>query len=198
MEHHTYEVYTNLDSDELSEVAMETYRQWVSFALGIEMIGGKKLKNPSGKYAESIHMERRSPYLVSIFSDDPGAEMIESGRPSYNMRTKMLARGARVGKDGSLYRFIPMAMRHEVGGATKNELSPAEGVAYLSKIMSGGSGSVRVGTLWGRAYKQDGIVTMSSKQPYYRWQVPAFHAYSPAKTLADLLNARNTPAGAPF
>ncbi|MHB1955098.1 MAG: hypothetical protein ACYCOU_15280 [Sulfobacillus sp.] len=196
-----YEVYTNLDTDELSEVGLETYRKWLAFALGVETIGGKKLKNPSGKYAESIHMERRSPYLVSIFTDEKSAEMIEDGRPSYNLRTKMLARGARTGADGSRYRYIPIASMHDPETEDHpfpNSISPAEGAAYLSKIMSGGSGAVRVGTLWGKAYRPEDIRTMSSNQPYYRWQIPAFRAYSPAKTLADLLDQRSTPAGAPF
>lgn len=47
-------IKTNLLDDERSDLLLQTYQRWISFALGMGSIGGRMLKNPSGRYAASI------------------------------------------------------------------------------------------------------------------------------------------------
>ena len=180
------DVYSDLPQEMLNEVMVETYRKWVMFALGKKTLNGRKLKHPSGRYAESIRVENQPGNVVAVFSDSPIADVIEKGHKTFNLRDKMLQSGkAKTTKDGSRYRYIPIA------SYGKNSFTEPQGTAYLTRLLGAGVDGKGIKQLWGKMYKKEGpIRVMSSKQGPSAWQIPAMVAYSPAQIFADLLQKK--------
>jgi hypothetical protein len=181
-----YSVTTNLDQSDLSELAFQTYLQWCAFALGVNSVNGKKLKHPTGKYAEGISMKFNGPGVIALVSTGKISEQIEKGAPAFNLKDKMLAKGARTSKDGSRYRYIPSGLS-EGGkrfGMGQNSLSTSESNNYLNSVMNGSG--MKIEHLNAKAQQKGGVVTMSSKQGSDAWQIPAFPVYAPAKYYAKM------------
>lgn len=188
MADYIYEVHTDLDPKDLSELAFSTYLKWVAFALGVSEVNGKRLKHPSGKYAEGIKMEKRGNNTIAIVSTGKVADIIEGGAPSFSLKDKMLAKGAKTAKDGSKYRYIPGGMMDGQGGRFgigENTLTRSEGRSYLNAITGGGN-MPQVSHLYAKVHEKGNVLTMSSKSGSAAWMIPAFPAYSPAKHYAHL------------
>lgn len=203
--HPPYEVHTNLDPLELSELAAETFMVWLQFAMGQESLDGKKLKHANGRYAASIRWRRTGVAKVAIIADEnvaPEAGAIEYGRPAIDMKEHQLYGGkARLSKDGYLYRVLL--------------LRPDQWQPLLPKfnqnmvIDTMGSGRVRPGLarMWakprpwvhtGRSYGDGNAArfrTMSNKpkraanHPGPAWTMPEFHPYAPGKILRDIIES---------
>ena len=188
MANFVYEVHTSLDPKDLTELAFQTYLKWVAFALGVSEVDGKRLKHPTGAYAESINMESRGNNTIAIISTGKMADIIEGGAPAFSLKDKMLAKDAKTAKDGSKYRYIPGGMINGPGsrfGMGQNALTRAEGRSYLGIIAGTGKGPP-VKHLYAKASEKGNVMTMSSKAGTSAWNIPAFPAYSPAKHYADL------------
>jgi hypothetical protein len=196
----TYDVYTDLDPEQLTEVAKETYRQWLSFALGRDSPVGRKLRNPTGRYAASLSWQRTGEARVSIIADEtiaPEGKWIETGTEGADM-LQMLLSGGKVAKDGHRYRVIPMR-------SDRWDKLPAFNFNRIVRNKEGGeklpAGLFR---MWSKprphieksrsvaGVKNDSpgtrFRTMSEDSP--GWMVPPMTMYSPGLILSALLRTQ--------
>jgi hypothetical protein len=180
-----YDVYTDLDPDALTEVAMETYRRWLSFALGQDEIGGKILSHPSGRYAASISWKKVGAAQIAIISDEtvaPEAKWIEEGKAQADMKAAMLGKGnTRISSSGHRYRTIPIR---------RNAVPPKFDVGEIVTSNAGERLPVRTSRMWSKPrwrVNPDHFATMSDAPGSSPWVVPAMPAYSPAAILAALI-----------
>lgn len=84
-----YDVFTNMDEDTLSEVAYAVMEKWIAFALGKTEINGRRIKDPTGKYASSIRLEGRGVNQIAVIADAPEAEYLEEGHVSVDLKTRL-------------------------------------------------------------------------------------------------------------
>jgi len=84
--------------------------KWREFAMGGELQGVEKLKNPSNGYARSIKVKKLSPFNYEIYSEAAIAERIEKGTPELDMKkTHPFGPRSRVSeKTGYSYLIVPM------------------------------------------------------------------------------------------
>ncbi|MDR0637912.1 MAG: hypothetical protein LBG27_03245 [Spirochaetaceae bacterium] len=85
---------------------------WQSFARGGSLPGIESLKNPGGKYARSIKIDRKGPFDYEIYSEAKVAEWIENGTDELDMKTTHpfgpRSRVAHTGKNrGYPYLIVP-------------------------------------------------------------------------------------------
>lgn len=110
-----YDVFTDLDPEQLTQVAAETYYRWLQFALGKAEIGGKKLKHPSGRYAAALSWKKTGVARIAIIADENAAKeigILETGHAEFSLKDQMLAPGrpgVRVSKEGYPYRRINLS-----------------------------------------------------------------------------------------
>lgn len=185
------EVHTNLNPEQVTAVAIETYRQWLLFALGREAIGGRTLAHPSGRYAASITWKRLSATRIAIIADEhiaPEAASIETGTSGADIRAAMLS-GGKVGRDGKRYRRIPM----------REDFVPPSAASFVeaSVNQAARTGGVppKVGAFWFERKANQGsdrVVTMTETNGRNGWRVPAQPAYAPAAILAALIKKENS------
>jgi hypothetical protein len=176
----TFVVKTNLNPEQLTEVAMETYRLWLQFALGQAQIGGFTLAHPSGRYAASMSWRRTGVASIAIIADEqvaPEADWIEEGHAAFDIRAKMLK--------GQPFRRIPIRRDGQL---------PENSTPQIIENRMGGRISKPQGKIWAQPRAAvDAVrwVTMSSNpkngQGKPAWIVPAMTPYAPAKILSDLL-----------
>lgn len=180
----SYDVYTNLSMDKVTDLALETFAKWAAFALGKEALNGKILANPSGKYAKSLRIEEKQNY-VAVFADAkeaPEANWIENGRMStINLQRSMLA-GGKVAKDGSKYRVIPIPSEKSHRAIPQPTQLDAIGNAVGLKMPRYQAFARVSGT---------NFYTMSSKKPE-KWHIPPMAAYSPAEILSEWARSKAT------
>jgi hypothetical protein len=84
-----YDVWTNADPAQLTEIQLEIFRQWSVFATGGMALNGKIIKNPGGRYARSLRMESGGLNHVGIIADEsiaPEAHFIEGGHDEVDMK----------------------------------------------------------------------------------------------------------------
>jgi hypothetical protein len=60
---------------------------WQGFARGGSLPGIESLKNPSGKYARSIRVDRKGPFDYEVYSEAEVADWIENGTEELDMKT---------------------------------------------------------------------------------------------------------------
>ncbi len=184
-----YDVFTDLSPDDLTAVAMETFRLWLQFALGVDNLTGKKLTNPSGRYASSLSWSRSGPNKVTILADEtiaPEGAFIETGTAGADMK-QMLVRKTKYTAAGEAYRVIP--------------IRPDEGPGPLGfnfdSLVGTSSGKGErlpkaVSKIWAVAREyvdpNSRFVTMTASHP--GWQVPAMPAYAPGAALKAMLDAQ--------
>lgn len=188
MPNEVYDVYTNLDPQQLNEIASETFFVWMQFALGRETLNGHKLIHPSGRYASALSWRRTGVARVSIIADEDSiAEVgaIEYGRASADIKDAMLGEGnTHTSKDGFQYRVIPL--RPDQWRST-----PVLSVTSLLQREGRGGLRSRVVKMWAKARpyvdSNSRFRTMSNRPGSSPWIVPEFHPYVPAKFLADIL-----------
>jgi hypothetical protein len=187
-----YDIYTDLDPDQLGNVAAETYYTWLMFAIGKTDIGGKTLKHPSGRYASAISWRRTGRARISIIADEgavPEVGMIEDGSPAIDLKAKMLTPDkSKRSKDGYLYRTLylrPDQWRE----------APQIGMDSIVSAFGGERLASRLGRLWAQPRpnvdpKSRGPFTMTNKPGSSPWRIPAMPAYAPAAILAQQLQSQ--------
>ena len=183
-----YEVMTDLAPEMLTELAAETYRAWLLFALGKEEIGGRTLANPSGRYAASISWKRTGESSIAIIADErmaPEAGWVETGRKAFSMKAKMLrSPGTKRSKAGYRYRVIPIS---------NTKLTPSLDLSRIVSSPNGESVPAKASRMWTRAWRASrhtgsaNFTTMTDKPGTSAWVVPSMPAYSPAAILAELM-----------
>jgi len=190
------DVYTTLDPATLTDVAYETFRQWLAFALGRSEIGGKTLAHPSGRYAASLSWHKVGVSAVAIIADEnvaPEANWIEHGTTGADIKNAMLS-GAKLTADGYHYRRVPM----RAGSGRGAPAAALDGFSMASIMQSnatgtGGGTTQAFAGMWGERRENaepDRVRTMTDRPGSADWKVPAFQPYSPAATLASLLRAQ--------
>lgn len=187
-----YDIYTDLDPDQLGNVAAETYYRWLEFSLGATDIGGKTLKHPSGRYAAALSWRATGRSVVSIIADESVANevgIIENGSPAIDLKAKMLGGGkAKRGKDGYLYRTLylrPDQWRDK----------PVLGLDSIVSAFGGEQLRAKLNRLWAQPRphgdpKSRGPFTMTNKPGSSPWRIPAMPAYAPAAILAQELQSK--------
>lgn len=114
----------------ISHLAHAAHRRWLEYASGKRALpSGQMVRAVSGAYLSSIKIEEEGELRYVIYSDDPKAEWIEEGFPSFDMK-KMLHTSdkARVSKSGKKYMMIPF--RHKTQDAGLGVVMPQEVQAF--------------------------------------------------------------------
>lgn len=111
-------VYTDAPPEIVNEISIFIYTRWVEFATGQRPLNGRMLKNPSGKYAKSIHLKQINPREVAVIQnldEAPEGKWIEEGHGPVDLKTKP---GFRLGRALPMHRAggIPFAKGHKVPG----------------------------------------------------------------------------------
>lgn len=86
----TYTVKTDLDPENLNDLAVYIFEKWIAFANGKDSLGGKRLMHPTGKYASAISMEKRPNNVIAIIADGsvPEVGILEKGHGVVDLKTK--------------------------------------------------------------------------------------------------------------
>ena len=166
---HVFVIKTDLPPELVTEIGVEIFVKWMNFALGKEMLNGKKLFYPSGRYASSLSFRQVDETTVAILADEsvaPEALFLEEGHRSFDMKTVTALRG----------RSIPM--HRPVGGAKHLSMTGLKRV---------GGGPARP-MMWAevRAGTSSGFASIGPNSAPDSWIIPAMPAYSPAGTLAAM------------
>ncbi|MDE3023132.1 MAG: hypothetical protein KGI54_15000 [Pseudomonadota bacterium] len=191
----TYSIHTNLDPSQLTNVAVEIYRQWLNFAVGKGEIGGKYLKNPSGRYANAISWKKTGEYQITIMADSSVSkevDSIENGVPAYNLKEKMLSEKSRTSKDGYRYRIVRMppderGKAYVPGSGDVLLGSPIDTIIKNSTKGQRTKVPAKVGKIWAKKNERTDFKTMTDAPGSSPWIIPERIAYSPAKILSELI-----------
>lgn len=189
-----YTIQTNADPAMLGIIAAEIYKQWMEFALGHEALGGKKLVNPSGKYASAISWKRTGTYSVAITADSTiskQVDTVEEGASAFSIKDAMLSKKSKVDKDGNRYRVIPMPPRIDKDPGANDILKNSELSSFITKFSQSGQ-RVRknAARVWAKPVKRTQFVTMTDKPGSAAWAMPERPAYAPAKILHELYSQK--------
>lgn len=167
-----FDVFTDLDPDHLNKVGHEIYLKWLDFATGMTELGGRRISNPTGKYASSIRYRRYGASRVAIVADEnvaPEARILETGHKPIDM-LEHLAMGAVY----PMHRGTGGAGAYVGGGARAKKM-------WASTRAAGFSGFASTPNSRGAR----GASNTSGTGP--AWTIPAMPAYSPAFILAELV-----------
>ena len=91
----SYDVWTDLPPDQLTEIGMIIAKHWIAFAMGEETLNGYRIQNPTGRYASSITVTSDAPNHVAIMADEdlaPEARWLEEGHGRYDMKSQFPGR----------------------------------------------------------------------------------------------------------
>lgn len=119
---------------------------WKQFAMGAPMPGqSKKIKNPTGAYAKSIHRIQVRPFQAYIWSDSPYAKSLEDGTPEMDLKqSHPFGPRSRMSKKGVPYVIIPF--RH---GTPKSLQSPMPEQIYNRVLESINAGDIKKSVVTG-------------------------------------------------
>lgn len=182
-----YDVYTDLDPDQLTQVAMETYRMWLEFALGRDSLIGKSLVSPTGRYAASLSWKRTGVAQVSVIADEkvaPEAVWIETGTAGADMKQMLYDRFKINEKTGLAYRVIPIRPDND---PTRLSFNPASIVG----TSSGKGERLPAGQqkMWAvqRATVDPNSHFVTMRSDSVGWQIAPMPAYAPGAILKAML-----------
>lgn len=208
-------VKSNLDPEEISEALLDTFTEWVDFALGEKELGGKTLKAPSGRMASAMRAETdQDGNVVAVYfnTEEVGAminEYMTKGHREFSLKDKMLQPGKpgvhetkldpkkRKNQKRYLYRYIPIS-----DGPTK-PLEAFDNASYLTNLFTSQvtdqGGVLRLNRnaarLWAmnhrEAHSKSGshVVTMSNRPGSAKWIIPQMPAFNVSKLLRDMVPA---------
>lgn len=183
-----YTIHTNCSPQEIGQIAAETYKKWMEFALGHTDLGKGKLVNPTGKYASNISWHREGTYQVAIIAEGPVANWIEDGAKGFNIRDIMLARKSKVSDEGYRYRYIPMPPVIDRDEGANDMLKGKSLSEFITSYNPNGQRVRRnVSRMWAKPTARTRFRTMSDKPGAATWDIPDRPAYSPAAILAQQL-----------
>jgi hypothetical protein len=157
-------ILTDMPPQEVSRITLEIYAKWLDFALGRTILNGRRIVNPTGRYARSLQVRWEDGIAVAVIADSavaPEAAMIEHGHASVDLKTR-LAHG----------RAYPM---HRSTG--------------MMPRVGGGPSGQRAG-VWSqlRTRALTGYASIGPNSAPDSWIIPAMPAYSPASTLAAMIS----------
>lgn len=159
-----YDVFiAGASEQELSDVGVAIAARWVLFALGKAPLGGHVVAFPTGRYAASIRVEKRSPTHVAVISDEefaPEARILEEGHRRIDLKRYASLAG----------RTLPM---HRGAGPPVIAGAGSSASVFATARRGGFSGYARVPSR----------VTSENADS---WIIPAMRAWSPAMHLAEL------------
>lgn len=172
MERIIFDVFTDLDPEHLNKVGHEIFLKWLDFATGMTELGGKRIANPTGKYASSIRYRRYGAARVAIVADEnvaPEARILETGHKPIDMLEHLA-----MGTAYPIHRGTGGAGAYVGGGERAKKMWAAARRAGFSGFAS--TPNSRAGR---------GPANSSGTGP--AWTIPAMPAYSPAFILAELV-----------
>lgn len=163
----TFVVRTNLPPHAVNFIGQYVYALWVGFAMGREVLNGKRLIYPTGRYAASIRFQKEGEAAIAVFADEevaPEAAILESGHGPVDLKTKL-----EHGRPYPLHRFR--------GG----------GAGGLRR--SGGGPPSMKPAVWAdiRAGDFSGVASIGPNSPPDSWIIPSMTPYSPALTIAAMM-----------
>jgi hypothetical protein len=187
-----YVVHVNLPQEEFTELAVDLFRKWAEFALGIsDLGGGRKIVPHTLTYYSGLQYKQVSPSLIVLSNLSKTANVIEKGHPAIDLKIKMLA------ERGLESRVIHLPEAYS--GAVMGGVSQIESWQNRSQLRSPFSSSSiqfkstsnglvpEIGPtngIWKHYSNNSGFYTIS--QHSQGWIIPALPAYSPAKLLAAM------------
>ena len=86
-----YVVKTNLPIEMLTLVALEVFKAWADFAMGVGDADGNRIAHPTGRYRASISMQQTGEATIAIVADAkiaPEAIILETGHNVVDLKTK--------------------------------------------------------------------------------------------------------------
>lgn len=158
----SYDVWTDLPPDALTEIGIEIAKRWVAFAMGEESLNGYRIKNPTGRYASSITVTSDSPNHVAVIANEeiaPEALMIEEGHGRYDMKSQF------PGRTFPMHRGTGTPILNSTFGGRANNV-------WATPRAEGFNGFARVPS----------TITAENADS---WIIPAMPAFSPAQYLAE-------------
>ena len=179
-----YTVHTDVDPNLLGDLAKAVYKEWVSWAVGKESLGGKTLRAPSGRYAAGIQMAQTGDDVVEIWVDEadvPYAAALEYGRPEIMMRNALLfgakSANAKTSKEGYKYKVVNIKTDTAYGSMLKSSMAPTSFSKIAAQIhqLRSEEGTMR---------------TVSSKPGSSSWVTPNMSPYAPALILSKLVKTQ--------
>lgn len=202
-----YNIYSDLNSQDVHEALLDTFRKWINFSLGVGRLGGRMLKNPSGRLASALRAEtNREGQVVALYVDPEAEEYIQKGysfgHKGFSLKRRMLAPGkpgVKVSKAGYLYRYVPISNRPT---SPSTLYTQAKGITNLLTAKKLSQGQVlginkNLAKMWAVDYRKmhgaggsNTIRTMSNKPGSARWYVPAMPSFKPGDLLRKSLDKR--------
>lgn len=180
----SYSVFTDLEPEDVDDIALEIFARWVNFAMGKEAIGGHVLKHPTGRYAQSISVQRYGKNHVAIMADEeiaPEAQWIETGHAAVDFIAMF------PGKTFKMHRADPNSDAGRLFGSA-GYADPIE--SRHNRLQTGAHiSSARRRTMWAEVRDQGetGYATVPHERTRAgEWMIPAMEAYSPAGHLSAL------------
>jgi hypothetical protein len=166
---HVFVIKTDLPPELVTEIGVEIFVKWMNFALGKDMLNGKRLFYPSGRYASSLSFRQVDENTVAILADEsvaPEALFLEEGHRSFDMKTVAALRGRSI----PIHRPVGSAQHLSMTGLKRVGGGPARPMMWAE---------VRAGT-------SSGFASIGPNSPADSWIIPSMPAYSPAGTLAAM------------
>jgi hypothetical protein len=162
-----YVVRTNLPPEAVNFIGQYVYALWVGFALGREVLNGKRLIYPTGRYAASIQFKKEGQSAISVIADEeiaPEAAILESGHGPVDLKTKLM-------------HGRPYPMHRTPGG----------GAGGLRRA-GGGPASTKP-SVWAdiRAGEFSGVASIGPNSPPDSWIIPAMTPYAPGMVIATMM-----------
>lgn len=155
-------VLTNMSPQDVNRITLEVYARWLDFALGRSVLNGRRIVNPTGRYARSLQVRWEDGIAVGVVADPsiaPEAAMIEHGHASVDLKSR-LAHG----------RAYPM---HRAGPPPR---------------IGGGPNGIR-SSMWSQVKSRTmtGFASIGPNSALDSWILPSMPAYSPSATLAAMV-----------
>lgn len=120
-------VFPNL-AQAVKMIASAAHGQWLSYAQGAPLPGGRSMTPRSGAYLKSIQLRQIDALHWEIFSDAPYASAIESGTGPYDLK-RMLQTSDRVRRTKSGKRYLIIPFRWGTGTGS------GQGVSFGRQVM---------------------------------------------------------------
>lgn len=187
-------VATDADPEYINSIGLEIFRLWREFASGQRHLGGRKIENPTGRYAASISIRRygtrvgiRTPghiptrviTRIAVIADAtmaPEAVFLERGHRPIDMLNYLdLGKIYPMHRQGPTPQFVS-------GGMLPHGAYGRRRVRQMWAQTRGGRASGYARTPASLANR--GATNTSGTGP--AWTIPAMPAYSPAQHLAEL------------
>jgi hypothetical protein len=211
------EVKTNVDPEFVHEALLSTFKKWIEFAMGVRKLGGRKLKNPSGKMASALRADMdKEGNVVALYIDSEAAEQhknkfvnlsadsnqfVMGGHKRIYLKKTMLQAGKpgvrRSKKGGYLYRYVPIATKPSKPMQLFSE-SNIKNLLVTRKTPRGMEMSVNqnVMKMWLKNYANAHsgprkIRTMSNKPGSAKWEIPAMKPFNVSKLLKDMVPSQS-------